>query len=197
MSKKDIRLDHEVILGLIREGSTILDLGCGGGELMELLARKKNAVGQGIEINEEAIYKCVEKGLDVIHGDIDTDLSEYHDKSFDYVIMNESLQQVVHLDKVLSDALRVGRKVIVGFPNFTYYRSRFQLFFKGRTPITPSLPYKWYETPNLHFLSISDFILYCSEKGINIEEKMFLDAKKKIHILPNLFANIGIFLISK
>jgi methionine biosynthesis protein MetW len=118
------------------------------------------------------------------------------DKSFDYVILNQTLQQVNHLDAVLKDALRVGKKVIVGFPNFVYWKARLQLFFRGRVPVTSSLPYSWYETPNLHFLSIYDFIDYCRSKNITIERSEYLGGKKRVGILPNLFAQTGIFLIS-
>jgi len=195
--KKRMRLDYRVVLGLVKKGSSVLDLGCGDGELLRLLAEKKNVNGQGIEIDEQAVYKCVEKGLNVLQGDIDTGLSEYRDKSFDYVIMNESLQQVIHLEQVLDNALRVGRKVIAGFPNFAYYKARLQMFFLGRTPITPALPYKWYQTPNLHFLTISDFCGYCREKRLRVEQAVYLGLKRRIFIFPGLFAKIGIFLISK
>ena len=156
----DKRLDHQLICDLITPESSVLDLGCGDGDLLRLLAQEKQVNGQGIEIDEKEIYKCVEKGLNVLHGDIDSELAEYKDDSFDYVILNESLQQVLHLEEVLFNALRVGKKVIVGFPNFTYYKSRFQLCFLGRTPVTAALPYKWYQTPNLHFLSLTDFIIF-------------------------------------
>lgn len=192
----NIRLDHRLIVDLISPGSSVLDLGCGGGELLYALIKEKNVHGQGIEIDEQAIYQCVAKGLNVLHGDIDTGLAEYQDKSFDYVILNQSLQQVAHFETVLTEALRVGQKVIVGFPNFAHYTARLQLFFLGKAPVTPSLPYTWYESPNIHFLSIADFKQYCQAKKIRIARRVYLREQKRILLLPNLFADIGIFLLS-
>ncbi|MCK9614759.1 MAG: methionine biosynthesis protein MetW [Candidatus Omnitrophica bacterium] len=192
-----IKSDHKAILDMVEQNSSVLDLGCGGGELLELLTLRKNVRGQGIEIDEQAIYRCVARGLSVLHGDIDTGLSEYKDKAFDYIILNQSLQQLKHVETVLFDALRVGKKVIVGFPNFAYYRARLRLFFRGRVPVTASLPYTWYETPNLHFLSTLDFLDYCREKKIKVERKVYIAGENRIFLLPNFFANIGIFLISK
>ncbi|MFH1821940.1 MAG: methionine biosynthesis protein MetW [Methanobacteriota archaeon] len=185
------------MLNWVEAGSSVLDLGCGDGELLALLIKEKGVSAKGIDINEQAIHQCVAKGLSVLHEDIDKGLLEYADKSFDYVILNQSLQQVKHLEPVLADALRVGKKVIVGFPNFTHYRARLQLFFSGRTPVTPSLPYKWYDTPNLHFLSISDFKEYCREKGMRIEKSAYFSEGKAVRFFPNLFALVGLFLISK
>jgi methionine biosynthesis protein MetW len=195
MAHKFIQLDHAVILDLIKPQSNVLDLGCGNGDLLYLLVKEKKARVQGIEINDQEIYKCVAKGLNVFHGDVDTGLAEFNDKSFDYVILNQSMQQILHVDKVLTDALRVGKKVIVGFPNFANYKSRLQMFFQGKAPVTEALPYQWYETPNLHFLSILDFKKYCRAKKINIERSVCIGENHKIPFLRNLFAQVGIFLI--
>ncbi len=185
-----------MILDMVRKGSSVLDLGCGEGELLALLSKYKKAKGQGIEADEQAIYKCVAKGLSVSHGDIDGGLSDYGDQSFDYVILNQSLQQVKKPDWVLKESLRVGKQVIVGFPNFAHFRVRFQILFAGRTPVTSSMPYEWFNTPNLHFLSISDFVRYCRNRSIAIKHSAFIGKKVIVRILPNLFGEEGIFLIS-
>ncbi|GAK57726.1 methionine biosynthesis protein MetW [Candidatus Vecturithrix granuli] len=191
-----MRLDHQVIGDLISPGSSVLDLGCGDGDLLQWLAAEKQVRGQGLEIDEQAIYRCVSKGLSVLHGDLDKGLAEYHDRSFDYVILNQSLQQIVHFDSTLMEALRVGRSVIVGFPNFAHYIARFQIGVRGRAPVTSSLPYMWYESPNVHFLSISDFIAYCKARELKILQRVFLNDKRRVVVFPNLFATIGIFMLA-
>ena len=191
------RLDYKIIYQAIEPKSKVLDLGCGDGELLSLLVSGKNAKVQGIELDNEAIYKCVEKGLSVFHGDIESGLSGYPDKAFDYVILNQSLQEVKKVDFVMSEALRVAKFAIVGFPNFAYISSRIRIFFQGKVPITKSLPYYWYTTPNLHFLSIRDFRDYCKKKNIKIISSYYLGKNKTLKILPNLYALNAIFLITK
>lgn len=185
------------MLELVTRSSSVLDLGCGTGDLLALLVKEKDVKAQGIEIDDKAIFECVAKGLSVFHDDIDTGLPEYGDKSFDFVILNQSIQQVKKPDMVLREAMRVGKKVIVGIPNFTYLTARLQIFFEGRVPVTPSLPYEWHDTPNLHFLSLLDFSEYCRKRNIIIERSIYLGQKGRVSLFPNLFAQIGIFVISE
>jgi methionine biosynthesis protein MetW len=185
------------ILEIVTPGATVLDLGCGAGELLAALAEEKHVIGEGIEIDDQAILECVTKGLNVFHDDIDRGLSEYGDQSFDFVILNQTFQQVKRPDEVLKEALRVGAKVVVGFPNFATLRTRFQLGIRGRVPVTASLPYEWHNTPNLHFLSILDFIDYCRKKNLGIEGAFYFDSKRRIRTFPNLFAHVGVFLVTK
>ena len=196
-SRNSKKPDYEAILEWVTPFSSVLDLGCGDGELLALLTRERQVKGQGIEIDDKAIFECVTRGLNVFHDDIDTGLPEYADKSFDFVIMHQTFQQVKHPDTVLREALRVGEKVIIGIPNFAHIDARIQICLKGRTPVTPSLPYEWHNTPNLHFLSIRDFIDYCKTRAITIEKTAFLGTHGKVRVFPNLFARTGIFLISK
>ncbi len=197
MTSNALPLENKAILEWIRQGSSVLDLGCGDGELLALLVREKSVKAQGIEISEQAIYECVARGLSVFHEDIDNGLCGYGDKTFDYVILNQSLQQVKKPDIVLKEALRVGKEVIIGFPNFAHYQARLQIFFQGKTPITPSLPYEWYDTPNLHFLSILDFMEYCHQRSIRIKKSVFIGKNRGVKIFPNLLALTGIFLVFK
>ncbi len=194
---RPLRLDEECILEIVPPGASVLDLGCGDGELLAVLAEKKQVRGQGIEIDEEAILKCVTRGLNVFHDDIDRGLSEYEDNSFDFVILNQTFQQVKKPEEVLREALRAAARAIVGFPNFATLATRFQLGIRGRVPVTPSLPYEWHDTPNLHFLSILDFVDYCRKRRIRIERAFYFSARKRVTFLPNVFAHVGVFLVGK
>lgn len=193
---KDITLDHRVIYSIIEDHSRVLDLGCGEGELLYPLVRDKRVRAQGIELDDKAIHECVKKGLSVLHDDIENSLREFPDHSFDYVILNQSMQEVKKVDYVIQEALRIGNKVIVGFPNFAYIKSRFMLFFRGRSPVTGSLPYLWFDTPNVRFLSITDFKLFCEEKNIRIVEAHYLGEKKIVRFRPNLFALNAVFVLT-
>jgi len=197
MGEFDIRPDQKAIVDTIEKGATVLDLGCGHGELLKALVEQKGVKAQGIEIDDDAIMQCVARGLNVFHDDIDRGLSEYGDSSFDYVILNQTFQQVRSPGEVLSEALRVGQKVIIGFPNFATLSTRYRLGLKGRVPVTPSLPYEWHDTPNLHFLSLLDFTHYCRKLGIRIEKAFYFGRSRRIGFFPNLFARVGVFIISR
>lgn len=192
-----IRLDYKVIIDLIEPNSRVLDLGCGDGELLSSLIKFKSCHGTGIEIDEKAVYQCIAKGLTVSHGDIDSGLNDYSDKRFDYIILNESLQQILHPQNAILEALRVGKKVIVGIPNFCHIFPRFQIFFQGQVPVTRELPYQWYNTPNLRFFSLKDFQAFCKINNITILKQKSLGAQNIVTFMPNLFAHIGIFLLKK
>lgn len=191
------RLDHKIIVDLIEPKARVLDLGCGDGTLLSMLIEKKNCSCTGIEIDEKEIYKCIAKGLTVSHGDIDTGLADYSNKRFDYVILNESLQQVLHPQEVILEALRVGKNVFVGIPNFCHFSARMQLFFNGKVPVTKELPYDWYNTPNLRFLSLKDFHKFCKLNGITILKEIGVARNKPMAFMPNLFAHTGLYLLRK
>ena len=196
-NQKNIRFDHKIVLDIVEPNSRVLDLGCGDGELLSLLINRKNVKGTGIEIDEKAVYKCMERGLTISHGDIDAELVDYATKRFDYVILNESLQQVLHPEKVILESLRVGKKAIVGIPNFCHWGGRIQIFFQGRVPVTSNLPYQWYDTPNLRFLSLKDFRYFCKINDIRILKEVGILQNKRVHFRPNLFANAGLYLLEK
>jgi methionine biosynthesis protein MetW len=197
MGSNGIRLDHKIIYQIVEPGARVLDLGCGTGDLLYLLAREKGAKVQGIEVSDAAIYECVKKGLSVFHGDIESGLAEYPDRSFDFVILNQSFQEIKKIEWLLHEALRIGGKIIVGFPNFASIQARAMLFFMGKAPVTSSLPYRWYDTPNVRFLSISDFRDFCREKNLKILEAYYLGKERSITLWPNIFALNGIFVVTK
>lgn len=192
-----MKTDHRIIYEIVEENSKVLDLGSGSGELLEILMEGKGVNAHAIEKDEKMIYQCVEKGINVFHGDFEEPLEDYPDDTFDYVILNQSLQEVQNLLFVLEESLRVGRKVIIGFPNFANLRARAALFFKGRSPVTRALPYQWYDTPNLRFLSISDFRVFCVQKKIKVVNEYCFRKKKIIKFLPNIFAENAVFLLEK
>jgi methionine biosynthesis protein MetW len=170
------RVDLEVIANLIAPDAKVLDVGCADGALLELLQTEKNVDGRGVELSQRGVNECVSRGLSVIQGDADSDLVFYPDKGFDYVVLSQTLQATRNPKAVLEDLLRIGDRAIVSFPNFGHWRVRFSLFFKGRMPVTKDLPYSWYDTPNIHFCTIRDFVALVEEVGAKVESATALDA---------------------
>ena len=168
------RVDLYVIAGFVSEGARVLDVGCGDGALLEMLARDKKVDGRGIEISQKGVNETVARGLSVVQGDADSDLVYYPDKAFDYAILSQTLQATGNPKTVLESMLRIGRKAIISFPNFGHWRIRRQFVMQGRMPITENLPYSWYDTPNIHFCTIRDFVALADEIGAEIEEAVAL-----------------------
>jgi methionine biosynthesis protein MetW len=197
------RIDLQVIADLVPADSKVLDVGCGDGELLEMLARDKNIDGRGVEISQRNVNLCVARGLSVIQGDADTDLIYYPDKSFDFTILAQTIQATHRPHEVLDQLLRIGERAIVSLPNFGYWRMRSQLFFKGTMPVTRDLPYTWYDTPNIHFCTIRDFVNLCDEVGAKVEKAVALDGNgDRIGLsmpwwLWNFFGQQAVFLLKR
>jgi homoserine O-acetyltransferase len=193
------RIDYELIESLIEPNSRVLDVGCGDGELLADLTINKNIKGEGIELDQELVLACVNRGLPIIQRNIERGLDNYADKSFDTVILSQTLQTLKNPEKVFLELLRVGKKVIVSFPNFANWKCRIQLFFTGRAPVTRHLPFKWHNSPNIHVLSLKDFDDFCKKLGARIEKRIPLrrNHPSPIKIVPNLFAEQVIYVTSK
>ncbi len=173
------RVDLLMIADMVEPGSRVLDVGCGDGALLKLLSEGRNVDARGIELSREGVANCVTRGLAVIQGDADTDLVDYPDDSFDYVILSQTIQATRNPRRVLEQMLRIGRRAIVSFPNFGHWRVRRDLLLKGRMPVTENLPDAWYETPNIHFCTIHDFYDLVKEIGAETERARALDASGK------------------
>jgi len=195
--------EFKIIADLIETNTRVLDVGCGDGTLMEFLKDNKEIDIRGIEISKNNVQKCIGKGLTVIEGDAEKDLSQFPDGSFDFVILSQTLQAFLNPEKVITELLRVGKKAIVTIPNFGYWKVRLHLLIKGTMPITRTLPDEWYNTPNLHMCTIRDFFIFCENRKINLYKSIALKNLKSSKItdsnllLKNLTAVLGIFLIEK
>ena len=195
--------EFKVIADLIERNTRVLDVGCADGVLMEFLRDNKNIDIRGLEISKDKVQKCIEKGLTVIEGNAEKDLKQFPNKSFDYVVLSQTLQAFLDPELVISELLRVGKKAIVTIPNFGYWKIRLHLLTKGTMPITKTLPDEWYNTPNLHMCTIKDFFIFCKNRKINLFKSIALQNLKSSNItnsnltLKNLTAVLGIFFIEK
>src|SRR5512136_778958 len=186
-----MRFDLQIIASLIAGGSRVLDLGCGTGDLLQYLRARKRVEGFGIEIDEHEVIACVEKGLTVLHGDMNEETRDFADGSFDYVILSQTLQQVFDPDKVIGEMLRIGRTGIVSFPCFNHLAIKLQLLFRSRAPVTEELPYEWYNTPNIRVITLRDFRGFCARRGIRIIDEIAIsthhrdETGKVVRFLPD------------
>jgi methionine biosynthesis protein MetW len=194
--------EFKIIANLLPHQSRVLDVGCGDGTLIKALINEKNIDARGIELGENNVKECISRGLSVIHGNAETELSQFPDKAFDFVILSQTLQAFYQPENVLEQLLRIGNRVIVSIPNFGYWQIRAKLLFSGKMPITNSLPYSWYDTPNLHMCSIKDFYQFCEKKKIKIDRIIGINGEKTSSIyrinleMKNLLSEVGIFLVS-
>ena len=200
---KDLKMKKEfkVIADLLPNNTRVLDVGCGDGSLMSLLNEEKHIEVRGLELNQENVQECIHKGLPVIQGNAETELHQFPDKSFDYVVLSQTLQAFYEPEKVLRNLLRIGKSVVISIPNFGFWKVRIKLLFFGEMPVTKTLPNTWYNTPNLHMCTIKDLFNFCDEKKIIIKKAIGVNENKTSIIkksnleIKNLFSKVGIFLI--
>ena len=193
--RKSIRVDLQLIADMIEPNTRVLDAGCGNGTLLDYLGNFKQVDGRGIEISTEGVNACVSAGLSVIQGDVEADLKDYPDKSFDYVVLSQTLQAMRDPKEVLHQLTRIGNRAIISFPNFGYWRYRLYILLKGRMPVSETIPYQWYDTPNIHFCTIRDFQLLAEEMGLTIEKKLFLGSTSQF--FANLFSAQAVYILKK
>ncbi len=199
--KDCMKKEFKIISNLIEKNSRVLDVGCGDGELMSFIFNNISQDIRGIEISKTNVQKCISKGLTVIEGDAESDLFQFPDSSFDFVVLSQTLQAFLNPEKVLDELLRVGKKAIVTIPNFGHWKVRIDLLLKGTMPITKSLPHEWHNTPNLHMCTIKDFFNFCHDKNIKFIKSLALNQEKVLNISKsnlgkrNFFSDLGIFLI--
>lgn len=202
LSGTNSRRDLELIAGLVEPGSRVLDVGCGQGELLEMLTTQKQVDGRGVELSQEGVNACVARGLSVIQGDADQDLIDYPDDAFDYVILSQTIQATRNPGAAMAEMRRIGRHLIVSFPNFGHWRIRLQLLVRGRMPVTRTLADNWYNTPNIHLCTVTDFVALCDELGLQVENALLLSGdsvrkSKRPGWLSNLLSQEAVFLLKR
>ena len=198
------RVDHLLIADMVKHGARVLDVGCGDGALLHLLAERKDVDGRGMEISRERVNACVARGLSVIQGNADQDLDAYPDKAFDYAILSLTIQATQHPRRVLENLLRIGERAIVSFPNFGHWSIRFKLLWNGRMPVTPNLPEQWYDSPDSHLCTVIDFVNLCKEIGATVERSAAFNASGRqlstrgtFMDMHNLFGEKAVFLLKR
>ena len=189
------RSDYAIIGGLIEPNTKVLDLGCGDGELLAWLAESKKVDARGVEIAGARAQRAIARGVSVFHGDIEEALADLPNQAFDYVILSQTLQETREPLKILKDMLRVGRRAIIAFPNFGHWTVRLSHLFTGGAPKTRLFPHDWYDSPNIHFLTVHDFESLAAAQGWKVERRIFLSGQRRVGLLPNLLAEVAVFLV--
>ena len=201
MNASSLRPDLRIISDWIPQQARVLDLGCGNGELLAHLQQSRDVHGYGLEIDKDNIAACFQRGVNVIQQDIDEGLGNIDDKRFDYVVMTQALQAIHRPDLVLNEMLRVGQEAIITFPNFGYWRVRAYLLFKGRMPVSRTLPYQWYDTPNIHLHTVRDFETHCAKNGLKILQRVVVNQHHQQGVLtrlaPNLFGELALYRVTR
>ena len=197
MSAAYVRPDFDVVTNWVPQGASVLDLGCGDGELLARLQRERGSMGYGVEIEDSAVLACLNRGLNVLQGNIESGLNLFDDGAFDVVVLSQTLQATRHTEALVAEVLRVGKSAIVTLPNFGHWSVRWQLGVGGRMPVSKRLPYQWYDTPNVHFSTITDFDVFCADKGITVERRAALAGGRAITFLPNVRGETAVFQIRR
>jgi methionine biosynthesis protein MetW len=189
---QSVRPDFAIIAERVHAGAKVLDLGCGDGSLLKYLRETRNTLGYGVEIDDEKVAACVRNAVNVIQSDLESGLSTFASHSFDYVILSQTLQAMRHTEEIIREMLRVGREAIVTFPNFGHVSHRLQVLF-GRMPVSPELPYQWYDTPNIHLCTLKDFEDFCATHGVEILERVVMHRGRRVSLFPNLLGSLAVY----
>ena len=186
------RADFSTIAGWIAPGARVLDLGCGDGSLLAYLRESRSATGYGIEIDDAGVLASIGNSINVIQSDLESGLAGFEDRSFDSVILSQTLQSMRRIESIVAEMLRVGREAIISFPNFGHWSHRLQVL-RGRMPVSPSLPYQWFNTPNIHLCTVADFDAFCAEQRFRVDERVVLHDARRVVLLPNLLGSLAIY----
>jgi len=191
-----LRADLQLIADWITPSSRVLDLGCGDGTLLAHLGSAKQVQGYGVEIDVDNVVRCIEAGVNVVQADLEAGLAEFDDHAFDHVVLSQTIQAMHHTEAILNEILRVGREAIVTFPNFGYWQNRWQIL-QGHMPVSDTIPYQWYDTPNIHWCMLGDFEQLCAKNRIRVVERVVMDGEKRVRFLPNLLGSLAFYRVAR
>ncbi|MDN0074791.1 methionine biosynthesis protein MetW [Crenobacter sp. SG2303] len=191
-----LRADLQLIADWIEPNSRVLDLGCGDGTLLAHLGTAKQVQGYGVEIDVDNVVRCIEAGVNVVQGDLEAGLAEFDDQAFDHVVLSQTIQAMHHTENILNEILRVGRDAIVTFPNFGYWRNRWQIL-QGHMPVSETIPYQWYDTPNIHWCMLGDFEALCAKNRIRVVERVVMDGERRVSFMPNLLGSLAFYRVAR